>query len=337
MHEHHLVGEYRELGRSYGGQLAERGRSLDTASPETLDPPPERLEFARECARHVEDHAPYLLDEIGGIAEEIGIDPELVGVVPLALDAKSGCSLVAVRDEYTDDTVFLGRNHDFFPSFRRYATLYRTEPADGLASVGCSCVYVGRSDGINDAGLAIGFAGVPPHEFEPGFTWQLAVRAVLDTCRSVEEAVEFLESIPHATNVNFLVADESGDLAVVGVSPERVTTTRPSEGLITVTRQFYAESMREYQSRDPSIEEFCDRTRAVEEWIAGRKRPITMEDLQTAMGDPKIGACWPVDADGNDPRSTIWSWTMDPANRVGYLAAGSPVETPYEPVEVTRQ
>lgn len=333
MHDYHLSGSADELGRQYARRLADAGRSLASASPEPLDPPADKRAFARECAKHVEAHAPFLLEELRGIAAEAGVDPEPVETVPLALDARAGCSLVAVSGECTaDGRALLARNHDFYPSFRPYATRYRTDPADGLASVGCSCVFVGRCDGVNEAGLAIGFAEVPPHEFEPGFAWQLAIRATLDTCRTVDDAVSFLESIPHATNVNFLLADAGGEVALVEASPERVASSRPSDEIVTVTRRFPTESMREYQSTDPSVDHYCSRLDEVEAWLEDRERPITVEDLRTAMSDPDIGACWPVDEERDDPRSTIWSWVMDPADYGGSLAGGSPIETAYEPV-----
>ncbi|WP_275040103.1 C45 family autoproteolytic acyltransferase/hydolase [Natrialba taiwanensis] len=334
MHHHCLSGPYEAMGRQYAAQLTDDGRSLADAATETLNPPEERRALARDCASHVEEHAPFLLEELRGIADATSIDAELVAAVPLALDAEAGCSLVAVSGERTaTGTPLFGRNHDFFPSFRDFSTLYRTAPADGFASIGCSCVYVGRCDGVNEAGLAIGFAEVPPHEFEPGIPWQLAIRAVLDSCQSTEEAVSFLESIPHATTVNFLAADATGDIALVEASPNRVTTTRPSGDHVSVTREFHTESMREaYQSTDRTPDD-CARRQTVEAWFADQERPVSPADLQTAMGNPDAGMCWPVGDDG-DPRSTIWSWVIDPADASGYLAADSPVETPYEPIKI---
>lgn len=334
MREHHLTGGYEAMGREYARGLSDAGCSLAEVSPETLDPPSERRALARKCADHVADHAPFLLDELEGIANATGIEPEAVKTVPLALDARAGCSLVAVSGDHTaEGTPLFGRNHDFYPSFRDFATLYRTEPTDGLASIGCSCVYVGRSDGVNEAGLAIGFAGVPPHEFKPGITWQLAIRAVLDTCRTVADAVTFLESIPHTTNVNFLVADATGEIALVEASPEQVRTTSPHNSLISVSNQFHTASMREYQSTDRTPRD-CSRLQAFEAWHDRQEQPISLEALQTAMGDPKRGICCPIDAENNNPRSTIWSWTIDPVNRIGYLARDSPVETAYKAVRV---
>lgn len=332
MHDYHLAGGYEEMGRGYGHRLDAAGRSLEDASPETLDPPEERRRLARNCKDHVADHAPFLLDELAGIAESTGIDPWRVETVPLALDARAGCSLVALSGEYTaDGTPLFARNHDIRPSFREFATLYRTEPADGLASIGSSCVYVGRCDGVNEAGLAIGFAGVPPHEFEPGVMWQLAIRAVLDTCRTVDDAVAFLESIPHATNVNFLVVDATGEIALVQASPAAVSTIYPDEGFVSVTNQFETASMREHQSTDWTPSD-CSRHQALGEWFDGQERAITAEALQTAMGDPAVGVCWPPQQD--EPRSTIWSWTIDPADRVGHLASDSPADTAYETVQM---
>lgn len=107
--------------------------------------------------------------------------------------------MVAVSGDHTvDGNPRFSRNYDFYESFADFSELYRTRPTDHLASVGCSDHWVGRHDGINEAGLAIGHTFVPNDSNEPGITFGLAARAVLDTCRSVDDAVAFLERIPHA-------------------------------------------------------------------------------------------------------------------------------------------
>ena len=46
--------------------------------------------------------------------------------------------------------------------------LYRTRPEGRLSHVGCSDHWVGRWDGVNEAGLAIGQSGPPPGEGPAG-------------------------------------------------------------------------------------------------------------------------------------------------------------------------
>lgn len=336
MDEFHIRGSPAELGRSFAAEVSDADRSLADVAPETLDPSPAVRRFVRNCEPHVREHAPGVLAELDAIAEEAGAEREAVRAVALAADADPGCSLVGVPGEFTESgSALFARNHDFYPSFRRYSKLYRAEPADGLASVGCAHGFVGRLDGVNEAGLAVGFAEVPTDGYEPGVMWPLAVRTVLNACETVSEAVDYLESVPHARNVNVLVGDADGDVAVVEASPEAVEDRRPTHGdrLVVATNQFDSATMRTHQSVDRAPTD-CSRHCAVEAWVDDYEGAVGPDDLRRLVGDPERGVAWDLDEAGDDPRSTIWSWVIDAGADNASLSRDSPAEVSYEPVAV---
>lgn len=330
MDEFDLSGTYPELGRTFAAALDSADRSPAAVSPETVPPPSEDLAFARDCVPHVEEHAPGLLDELDAVADGLDADRETLRAIVLALDTGMGCSLVGVSGAHTaTGNPLFGRNHDYRPSTREYAKLYRTRPDDGYGSVGCSLNPVGRNDGVNEAGLAVAFSGVPCDEREPGVMFPLAVRRVLDGCATVDEAVAVLEAMPHAFNVNFLVADASGDLAVVEASTDAVETTRPDDGVAVATNQFASASMLEHQAGDRTPAD-CHRYATIDRWTDAGE--LDLEGLRTVMGDPDAGVCWRLKEAEDDPRSTLWSWTAELGSGVAHLARDSPAETSYEPV-----
>ncbi|WP_135363961.1 C45 family autoproteolytic acyltransferase/hydolase [Halosimplex halophilum] len=336
MDEFHLRGSPADLGTEFAAQVADSDRSLADVAPESLDPSPAVREFARECVPQVREHAPGLLDELDAVAEAAGVEREGVRAVALAADADPGCSLVGVPGERTESgSALFARNHDFYPSFRQYSKLYRTDPTDRLASVGCAHGLAGRLDGVNEAGLAVGFAGVPTEEYDPGVMWPLAVRTVLDTCETAAEAVDYLESVPHARNVNVLVADADGDVAVVEASPGAVEMRRPDDGdhLLVATNQFDSARMRTHQSVDRTPAD-CPRHCVVEAWADDREGTVGPADLRRLVGDPEAGVAWGLDGAEDDPRSTIWSWVVDTGADSASLARDSPAEAPYESVAV---
>ncbi|SFS89260.1 C45 family autoproteolytic acyltransferase/hydolase [Halostagnicola kamekurae] len=335
MDEYEIDGSHYEMGQQFGTQLEQEGLSLDAISVESVDRSEEMIQFASECEPLIEKHYPKLLHELQGIADRTGVDTQAVKSIPLALNADPGCSLIAISDNHTaGDVPLFGRNHDFYPSLREYSKLFHTTPEDGLASVGCAHNFVGRLDGVNEAGLAIGFSGVPTDEYAPGFMWPLAVRTVLDTCHTVSEAVSCLEDIPHSQNVNFLVADKTGSIALIEASPKAVNTIRPDDGFARATNQFTSESMQEYQSSN-RVPTDCSRFQRLGDWFCNHSASIELDDLQTVMSNPETGVCWRIDEhEGDDPRATIWSWTMEVGEGISYLARGSPAETAYEPIFV---
>lgn len=91
--------------------------------------------------------------------------------------------------------------------------LYRTRLEGRLSHVGCSDHWVGRWDGVDEAGLAIGQSGPPPGKDRPGLLGTLATRVVLDTCRTVGEVATFLERVHRTNNNAFLIADAAGDIS----------------------------------------------------------------------------------------------------------------------------
>ena len=58
---------------------------------------------------------------------------------------------------------------------------------------------VGRDDGMNEHGLCVTFSGGGTLKKEPtkaGFPFFLVVRALLDNCKTVAEALKHLEKMP---------------------------------------------------------------------------------------------------------------------------------------------
>jgi hypothetical protein len=155
---------------------------------------------------------------------------------------------------------------------------------------------------------------------------------VLDTCGTAAEAVDYFESVPHARNVNVLVADAASDVAAVEASPAAVTVRRPREGarVLVATNQFHTAEMREHQPLDRRPVD-CSRARTVEAWADGREAPVGPAALRSLVGDADAGIAWPIGEGGDDPRSTIWSWVVDTGGDA-WQAPESPVEAPYETV-----
>lgn len=49
-----------------------------------------------------------------------------------------------------------------------------------------------------------------------GLQFMVIVRAVLETCKNIEEAVYAVKNMPVGTNMNLLLADANGEAALVG-------------------------------------------------------------------------------------------------------------------------
>ncbi|WP_088005722.1 C45 family autoproteolytic acyltransferase/hydolase [Indiicoccus explosivorum] len=168
--------------------------------------------------------APQIWEELLGLRDSLELPLEEVllnfggyrtEIVP------SGCSIM------TGDN-FMVRNYDFHPqTYEGRFVLF--QPADGgYALIGPSSRVTGRTDGINEKGLAVGHNFIHRKKPEDGFVCYVISRIVLETCATAEEAVDLLKEIPHRGSFSYSVYDKYGDSFVIDGSPRSVDVRRAS-------------------------------------------------------------------------------------------------------------
>ncbi|RNB74978.1 peptidase C45 [Brevibacillus invocatus] len=184
----------------------------------------------QEMAAIYRAYAPHLLDELQGISEGLGISWEkaaaLFGGYDVPKTDAMGCSAMMTPAYYV-------RNYDFSPAlYDGYFTLLQSNSA--FATAGYNLQVIGRHDGVNQHGLTMGLHFVSNHGYTKGLSAWSAIRMILDTCTSVDEAILMLKEMPHAACYNFSLGDKSGNMAVVEASPELVQIRRDPEQLSCV-------------------------------------------------------------------------------------------------------
>jgi predicted choloylglycine hydrolase len=148
------------MGLRYGGILYDHGFRV---------PKQEEcfIEFGRKSEVVVRRVFPDILDEVRGFAEgcHSPYADLLSFVMSVGLVKPPKCSLFATAVE---PNVIFGRNYDFYYSFKDYTESYLTVPQGGYASIGDTDVFIGREDGVNEKGLAIGVSSVESQLIRPG-------------------------------------------------------------------------------------------------------------------------------------------------------------------------
>lgn len=175
---------------------------------------------------------PSLWEEINGFAEGIGWTLEETVHEYSGYQADwpvSGCSALAKDGIYV-------RNYDFHPkTYEGRLLLTQTEGA--YSSIGFSGRGIGRIDGLNEKGLALGFHFVNRMNPGKGLICTTLARMVLDTCSTTEEAVALLSELPHRQSFNYSIHDRKGKSAVVEASPRGVQSYE-SEGSLVCANHF---------------------------------------------------------------------------------------------------
>lgn len=318
-----LKGSHYEIGYQTGKTMHDQGWTI----PEFKE---KNIQFALKTQQKVKSIIPNLLEEIDGISDGGGYNRHTILTLALTIGRIPGCTAIAVTDKRTVNgkTVF-ARNYDASPSFQEFG-VFKTHPEDGLSHIGCCWnLLVGREDGINEAGLAIatnGVHGVYTHD--PGVWDHIPVRAVLDSCDNVREAVNLLRKIPHLFTKNFLIADANGDIAIVEAAQQNVAALYPESGLGVITNHFESKTMIQYNNPKREMFKTRERLRNAKAWLEEKRRLIGKGEMKQLLTDAKKGVC----SDKED-FLTVWSWVAECKKRSIELATGTPVTGNYNKCE----
>lgn len=194
----------------------------------------------------IQQFASSLWEELHGLADALKIEmTEAIrefGGYYLEY-GRSGCTIFTGFD-------YMIRNYDNHPlTYEGRYIIYK--PTDsGYATIGPSMQITGRTDGMNEKGLAIGYNFINRKGSKDGFICNMIGRIILETCANVDEAISLLKEIPHRHSFSYVVLDQSGKTYVVECSPRSVVVrqanvcTNHFEYLIEENRYRMEDSLR---------------------------------------------------------------------------------------------
>jgi len=325
MYHPRIKGSYYDMGRNYGAILYRHGFRV-TAQPE------EKLDFAKKSEPEVRRVFPEILDEIRGFAEGCHASYNDMTAFMLTIGAFKPQPMCSSFAAFNGPDVIFGRNYDFFYSFKKYTESYLAAPKDAFISLGHSDVFIGREDGINENGLAIAMTGLSDKTVKPGVSFVLAVRSVLDKCANVKEASKNVLDMHSSACASFLLADDSGDMAVTEVSPDRVMIRKPEHGedFIVCTNHFVLPEMQQYEDLERRKIENWDtipRYEAISEGIRKAGRKMSVVAAQRIMSNHTGYVC---SHQNKIKLGTLWSIAAGLKNLNVFRAEGNPCRTKYK-------
>lgn len=245
MYHPRLKGTHYEMGLHYGSLLYRKAVSFE----DFIRLNDEHIEFGKQSLVILKKFCPEMVDELFGMADGQKISPERFAYNLLTagvFEKDIGCSCACFR--HGEDVIF-ARNHDMF-SFLKKTTesaLYR--PDGKHIFLGQSDAIVGKEDGVNEMGLAIGINFVAPKSVKPGINFLFAVRHMLENFSLVSECIEWLKELPLSSTQNFIMVDQTGEMKVVEACPEKqvVRTPEPQQFIVS-TNHFVTPEMQPYDN-----------------------------------------------------------------------------------------
>lgn len=325
-----LQGTHREVGIQYGEQLAQKGQFLPEQIPFSIQP--ERLAFSRACLPIYQRYFPAVLDEISGIAQAQGCSPELLQAVLFsmyALPPELHCSCFALS---RTGQVLLGRNSDFYTALEEENKAVEYHLSGGLPTLlGHTTAFVELEDGVNAHGLAAGLTAVCPTSPRPGFNAGLLLRFLLENCSTAAEAIALVRDLPLSSAQTLVLADSSGQVALVECCPERteIFLPPPDRPFVFAVNDFHLPAMAAFRRTVSDNWQSEERCQTLSQALQKCWKILDVSGAQTLLGGNYGFLCQYHRETGHD---TVWSVVYDLSNRTLWRAEGNPSRCPFRPL-----
>jgi len=345
----------REL--TYRGSHFERGLQRGLRLKDTLAVPGMRAlpaEFVEGCRAAAAEFYPSVIEEFEGLLRGGDFDRQAMTAYYFArLESRlGGCTMFAVQPAFrrSGRGPIVGRNYDWAVEDLRWCRLERCFPADGLRRIGYTHHWAGCPDVLNERGLYLAIASLPAEPvLAPGVQWSILVDMISECCSSVPEAVSLCARVRHLRSMSYLLADASGELAVVEATPSGVSARSPENGFVLATNRAHGGRVladfgsgragarpgrpigpARAERRQEALRRAERRYKHAAEMLEHELPRVSEEGIRRVLTDHEAPICTGDHghADGA-PWATIWSGICAPAEGRLKIAPGLPCRHPY--------
>lgn len=345
-----FTGSHRAIGQQFGEACAElihqhRDLALERLQARLNISPEQALEAALRYRPAVLEHAPFLDEEVQGVAEGAGITLVEAYLIQLRAELASPtgedvaaasddeCTTFAALAEATaDGTPLIGQNADLPGFYRDLAVVVELVPDDAPAVLMLTPAGQVSYIGINERGLGVFANYVACDGWRVGFPRYFLSRLAL-THDTVEDAIAAVRGVRRASSRNLIMLDAHGTAADLETTPTRDARLEPRQGLLAHANHYVAESLLD---EERATETFLNNSRArharMWELLEERRGALSVEVMQELMRDR---SCYPDtisrmagDSDHSDS-VTFASVIASPTTGEMWVAVGPPHEHPY--------
>lgn len=213
-----VSGTHKEIGRQLAKKMETKGFVI---------PAPDFFteKESNEAIALYEQYCPGILEEITGFAEEAGLKIREIAYTWMTYLVPRCSGMAILGSKMIDGRTRLARNYEFSLEEEDF-TICRVAAEGKYTHIGGTSVVFGREEGINECGLAVAMSscGLPVSNISEmkapkvkGLQFWAVVRSLLDNCKDVEEALNQVEEMPIAFNLNLYLADAKGYAALVEI------------------------------------------------------------------------------------------------------------------------
>ena len=232
MYHGRFKGSHYNAGYKWGNLLYKNNKII--SKQHTFKITEERRNFVKDCLPIYKKYYPEILEEIKGIADGQQDSYDNLCTFLLSMycfEFDNHCTCIAFKDK---DNIIFGRNSDFLVELEKLYMncLYNLDNV--YAFNGNTTAFVEMEDGVNEYGLAIGLTFIYPTTIKAGFNAGLLVRYLLEKCKTTNEVVESIKTLPIASQQTLTVVDCSGNIAVIECNSENIEVIKPNKAKIVI-------------------------------------------------------------------------------------------------------
>jgi hypothetical protein len=159
--------------------------------------------------------------------------------------------LIALSKATTDGNDYLARNYDFPNDLEEYQMVRVARPDEGYKTIGSTQVCtIGMHQGMNEKGLAIaqnygrGWRKDYKDFRISGIPAMILIQETLETCSTMEEAVEYISKFPKRGNGAFYgILDKQGNACLLETTASRHAIRYLEEGILPHTNLYMTEEL----------------------------------------------------------------------------------------------
>lgn len=297
----------------------------------------EQIDFAYDCLKSIKQFFPEILQEIQGLADGSNIDYDNLITSEIGMGLNRGCTVLAIPAKYTKNGKMLfARSMDWFNEVMPYAFIFNGKPEKKLSSLGFNETMTGRLGGFNEAGLVIGDSNCVWGNFNPGLIPGILVRWVLENCKKVQEAIKYIEKIPHVIGNNYLIADTNNTIARVEAYNKTIVTTYFQEEFIATANHYFSSDFDFIAPIKPKHS--TDRIDYLNNWIKKQgKSCVDINSVKEIQREHEVELCPHVQEEFNGQLmelTTSWAWIHELDSKKIHLCQGSPCQNEYKEINL---
>ncbi|MFW9885977.1 MAG: C45 family autoproteolytic acyltransferase/hydrolase [Candidatus Thorarchaeota archaeon] len=285
---------------------------------------------------YYEECCPGIIEEIQGLADGLEVSPEQVPLWKdsVGITAGSNCSqLLVLPSASADNHLYLGRSYEWIHTEEDLVLC--TTRVDGKAShIGFTSLLSGRQEGMNEHGLIVSMtgAGIPNQKLKhKGFVFWIAIRSLLDSCRSVDAALERLETLPLSGHFNLILADRKDHAALLEyadgiMAVKRITGESPSPFLFS-TNHYQLPETKQFNNLCVIIGHSRHRASLISSMIRDNMPCIAKDAIRSLLAaNHPDGLC---NHFYNDYFGTTWSMILDSTTLLADVCFSAPTHNAF--------